>query len=261
MVKGLDTFRTRFAPFEGAFILIGGAACDTWFADQGLAFRATKDLDIVLVVEVLDARLVAAIRAFVAEGGYRIQERSEAGKSPVLYRFGKPTNPNFPAMLEFFSRALDDLELADAQSVIPISTGPEKHSLSAILLDQAYYDLIRTQKLSVSGLDFATVTALIPLKARAWIDLSSRRAAGEKIDGKDIEKHRSDVFRLAATLPGTPGPRLPAGILDDLGSFLDAFPETSPEWPAITAALRAMGLNLSPGELRAALRTYFFTRE
>ncbi len=257
MVKGLDTFRTRFASFEGAFILIGGAACDTWFADQGLNFRATKDLDIVLVVEVLDARLVAAIRAFVAEGGYKIQERSEAGKSPVLYRFGKPTNPSFPTTLEFFSRALDDLELADAQTVIPISTGPEKHSLSAILLEQAYYDLIRTQKLAAAGLDFATATALIPLKARAWLDLSSRRAAGEKIDGKDIEKHRSDVFRLAATLPGEPGPQLSSGMLDDLISFMAAFPETSAEWPAIMASLKAMGLNLRPAELLVALRTYF----
>ena len=31
MVKGLEPFRERFREFEGAFTLIGGAACDEWF--------------------------------------------------------------------------------------------------------------------------------------------------------------------------------------------------------------------------------------
>jgi hypothetical protein len=41
MVKGLDLFRERFREFEGSFILIGGAACDEWFASEGLTFRPT----------------------------------------------------------------------------------------------------------------------------------------------------------------------------------------------------------------------------
>lgn len=255
MVKGIDVFRARFRAFEGDFILIGGAACDEWFAGQGLSFRATKDLDIVLLVEVLDARLVAAIRAFVADGGYEIRERSES--QPVLYRFGKPKNPLFPSMLEFFSRSPDALALADDQTVIPLATESGKHSLSAILLDRAYYDLIRAENVTVDGIGFATATALIPLKARAWLDLAARRTGGEKIDAKDIEKHRADVFRLAATLPGTPGPALAPEILADLSAFLAAFPETSGEWPAITAALAAMGLRLPPSALIDALHTYF----
>jgi hypothetical protein len=60
MVKGIDIFRERFRQHEGAFTLIGGAACDEWFAAQGLPFRATKDLDIVLA---------EFLRAFPAESG------------------------------------------------------------------------------------------------------------------------------------------------------------------------------------------------
>ena len=30
MVNGLELFRDRFRAFEGAFTLIGGAACDQW---------------------------------------------------------------------------------------------------------------------------------------------------------------------------------------------------------------------------------------
>lgn len=66
MVRGLDLFRARFRDFEGAFILIGGAACDEWFSSQGLTFRATQDLDLVLIIEVVDASLVAALRGFIA---------------------------------------------------------------------------------------------------------------------------------------------------------------------------------------------------
>ncbi|HEX3675870.1 MAG TPA: hypothetical protein VHU79_00535, partial [Sphingomicrobium sp.] len=35
-------------------MLIGGGACELLMGDVGVAFRATKDLDIVLIVEALD---------------------------------------------------------------------------------------------------------------------------------------------------------------------------------------------------------------
>ena len=59
MVRGLGLFRERFREFEKLYILIGGAACDEWFAAANLPFRATKDLDIVLIVEVVDRPFVA----------------------------------------------------------------------------------------------------------------------------------------------------------------------------------------------------------
>ena len=257
MVKGLDVFREKFRPFEGAFVLIGGAACDDWFAQNSLPFRSTKDLDIVLIVEVLDPKFIAAIRAFVEEGGYAIAERSEADKTPVLYRFSEPTNPAFPFMLEFFSRTPAEFEPGDGQTIIPISTDSDRHSLSAILLDAAYYDLIRTHHLPVDGLNFASVGSLIPLKARAWLDLTARRAAGERIDSRKIDKHSNDVFRLAATLSGTVTPGLPGPILADLEKFLSEFPENSDRWPAILAALKEMGLKLKPAHLISAVRDYF----
>ena len=48
MVRGLDLFRERFRPFQGMMTLIGGAACDEWFTENGLSFRATNDLDLVI---------------------------------------------------------------------------------------------------------------------------------------------------------------------------------------------------------------------
>lgn len=256
MVKGLDLFRERFRQFEGAFVLIGGAACYEWFATQGVEFRATKDLDIVLIVEMIDSAFVVALRAFIAEGQYGIQEKSEG--SPVLYRFAKPENPDFPFMLELFSRKPDGIELGDGQTIVPISAGGDQHSLSAILLDEAYYSLIRNQSATQDGLAFASATALIPLKARAWLDLSQRKAAGENVDSKNIAKHRSDVFRLTATLPGEPGPELPTSIIADLTTFLGEFPEDSHEWVGIQASLKnTVADGLKPAVLCSAIRTFF----
>jgi hypothetical protein len=70
MVKGLNIFRDRFRKFEGSFTLIGGAACDEWFTAQGLPFRATKDLDVVLIIEVLAPEAIRALRSFIADGQY-----------------------------------------------------------------------------------------------------------------------------------------------------------------------------------------------
>jgi hypothetical protein len=256
MVRGLDVFRERVREFEGSFILIGGAACDQWFTDQGLAFRATKDLDIVLLIEVLNREVVAAFRRFVEDGGYEIRERTE-GK-PVLYRFAKPKDERFPYTIELFSRNPENFDLTDEQTIIPVKVEPDHHSLSAILIDEPYYRLIQTHQEGREGLRFATATALIPLKARAWLDLTARQAAGEKIDSKNMDKHRNDVFRLAATLPGEAGPALADEIVADIGRFIAAFPEASEEWPRILNALKpTFGGRLRAASLIAAIETYF----
>ena len=49
MVKGLDTFRKYFADYEEQYVLIGGAACDILFESNEVNFRATRDLDMVLI--------------------------------------------------------------------------------------------------------------------------------------------------------------------------------------------------------------------
>jgi len=46
-------------------------------------------------------------------------------------------------MLELFATADSSFELYDDQHIIPISTSGEVESLSAILLDEEYYALIK----------------------------------------------------------------------------------------------------------------------
>lgn len=257
MVKGIEIFRERFRFYQNSLVLIEGAACDEWFSRLGMSFRATRDLDIVLVPEAVDKEFVAAMRAFIAEGGYEIRERSERGL-PVLYRFSKPTNEGFPAMLEIFSHLPDGITPGGDQTTVPIPAEEGSHSLSAILVDADYHALIVQQHETHDGVAFANASALIPLKAKAWLDLSARKAAGEPIDAKDITKHRADVFRLTATLPGGTTVELPDTIRTDLSNFLAAFPDDSPEWSAILSAIKnTIGGNIRPAALRAAIQTFF----
>ncbi len=51
MVKGLDIFYEYFSEYSDQYVLIGGSACDLSFSDHDENFRATKDLDMVLIVE------------------------------------------------------------------------------------------------------------------------------------------------------------------------------------------------------------------
>ena len=60
---------------------------------------------------------------------------------------------------------------------------------------------------------------LIPFKIRAWLDLSARRQKGEKIDSKDIRKHRNDILQLTVLLNETQI-ILPQEIYSDMSRLL-----------------------------------------
>jgi hypothetical protein len=238
-------------------VIIGGVACDEWFSSQDLTSRATKDIDIVLIMEARSNKFVDRFWEFVNLGGYKNRQKSDG--QLVYYRFDKPTNPDFPAMLELFSRKPDDIDLASGQQVVPVPTEKEAASLSAILMNDVYYELIRDRSEAVDGLPLIKPDALIPLKARAWLDLAERLEKGDSVDKRDIKKHRNDVFHLATTLPGQPGPVLDQAIRDDLRRFLDSFPIDSTDWKAIHASLRELlgGTVPKADELIQTLTVYF----
>jgi len=85
VVKGLDVFQNHFARYADQYVLIGGTAATLAMEEAGLEFRATKDLDIVLHIEALNAEFAIAFWAFVEQGEYEIRHASKTGK-PVLYQ-------------------------------------------------------------------------------------------------------------------------------------------------------------------------------
>lgn len=74
----------------------------------------------------------------------------------------------------------------------------------------------------MDGLPLLSEAGLIPLKAKAFLDLADRRAQGEPIDGKDVRKHRNDVFRLLQLFGAGAPIALPDPIRTDMLEFVAA---------------------------------------
>lgn len=220
MVKGLNIFREHFKGFEDRYVLIGGTASSIVMEEAGADFRATKYIDIVLCIESLDSDFARTFWEFLENGQYSNRQKSTGKK--LFYRFHSPESKNFPYMLELFSRIPDSLGPAEKDSTLtPIPVGEDVSSLSAILLNPVYYEFINQNMKIIEELPVIGPEILIPLKARAWLDLTERKASGENIDSKDIRKHRNDVFRLFPLLPGDLSINCPHDIKKDLGRFQD----------------------------------------
>lgn len=195
MIHGIGIFRRHFADHFNKYVLIGGAASHLLMEERGFDPRATKDLDIVLTLETMDTSFLKDFWRFIAEGGYKLQERSTGEKR--FYQFQNPENKDFPLMIELFSRGPDQIELAEGATLTPIPADEEVSSLSAILLNDDYYNLIQQSRYEIDGVAIVDKGCLIPLKAYAWCDLRERRAKGEEIDSKKIRKHETDILKLS----------------------------------------------------------------
>lgn len=219
MVNGLERFRRHFASYIYQYVLIGGTACTVIMQEAGLDFRATKDLDIVLYVEALNANFVKAFWEFIDEGGY--QNKQHSTSKEIFYRFSSPTNQDYPIMLELFSRVPDSVKLSGNGHLTPIPINEAIASLSAILLDEDYYHFIHSGKQIIDNMSILSPAHLIPIKARAHIDLANRKKEGEKIDNRDIRKHKNDIFQLFQLLSPSTRILLPAPIRKDFQTFLN----------------------------------------
>ena len=137
MVRGLALFKEYFKDHADKYVLIGGTACDISLESLGLHFRATKDLDIVLILEALDAEFAKVFWDFIKKGKYKNIQKSTGKK--LFYRFYDPEAKSFPYMLELFSRVPDFLQNEPNIHLAPIPFDDGASSLSAILLNDEFY--------------------------------------------------------------------------------------------------------------------------
>src|SRR5665213_1334632 len=162
MVRGLDTYKKYFEAFPENYVIIGGTACDVIIEDAGFIPRATKDIDIILIVEALTTDFVKQFWQFIQDGKYENKEKSEDGRQ--YYRFMKPEDTTFPFQVELFSRTPDTIDLEEGAHLTPIPVDDDLSSLSAILLDDDYYQYIIKHGVEEDGLHRANTEALICLK-------------------------------------------------------------------------------------------------
>jgi hypothetical protein len=252
MVEGLDVFTEHFADHTAHYVLIGGTACDRHFSQRELPFRVTKDLDIILVVEALNDAFVKHFYEFVRAGEYVL---AEVDGKKTFYRFIKPKAKGYPDMLELFSRhpgvlsaPPDDIHITD------IETGEDVSSLSAILMNDDYYNLTMKHSPLVDGLRVASEPCLVCLKTRAYFGNLELKEKGVKIQEDKIYKHKTDVLRLLSVID--PAFRLPVpdSILPDIEKFIVVIEE---ENQGIQQSLKAMKIEATPADLIEVMRNVF----
>ena len=202
MILGIERFREWFRGYEDHYAIIGGTACDLLMAEEGLEFRGTKDIDLVLIVEAINPEFGRRFWEFVHSASY--EHRNKSTGQPQFYRFSHPAEAGYPFMIELFARKVDAIVLPEDAVLTPLSLDEDISSLSAILLDDDYYQILRSGTIVIDGVTVLDAAYLIPFKAKAWLDLTARKANGENVDSKNIRKHKNDIFRLSALLtPGT----------------------------------------------------------
>lgn len=196
---GIEKFRKHFSGHKDKYVIIGGAACDHWFSYAGLRFRATKDIDVVLCVEVVDAEFGDAVNRFLNAGGYKARERSDRRRE--FYRFHCPTDESYPYMIELFARRPAKLGLPADLARIPVEE--DVASLSAILLEEAYYEALVAAKSIVDDITIANIELLIPFKVYAFLNLSKSKEQGKQIGSNEIKKTSKRRISAGATSANT----------------------------------------------------------
>ena len=224
MVKGIDRFKAYFRDYTDQYVLIGGAACDISFGSNNAEFRATRDLDVVLIAEALTREFGQRFWEFIRDGGY--QNRAKSTGASQFYRFDKPTQEGFPAMIELFART--EYILEDGAELTPIHIDDSISSLSAILLNDSYYDALLRGRDVIDGFSILRHSWLIPFKAKAWLDLNERNRRGEHVDSRNLKKHRNDIIRMAAELV-LERCELPEEVKSDMANFIEEMNVTDQE--------------------------------
>ncbi len=218
MINGFTKFKEWFKGFENQYVVIGGTACDLIMESEELSFRATKDLDIVLIVESVTPEFGKAFWKYIKEAEYLHINKST--QNAQFYRFTSPKSNEYPFMIEIFSRNPDYIILEDDAYLTPLPIDEEVSSLSAILLNEEYYELLKTGQIIVDGIPVLSPTCLIPFKMKAYLDLTMRKKNGEHVDSKNIKKHKNDVFRLAQVIAADTRQMVSTEILEDMKQFL-----------------------------------------
>ena len=236
MVAGLDIFKKYFEQYPDNFIIIGGTACDIIIGEAGFTPRVTKDIDIVLIVEALSTEFVQQFWQFIKDGDYGDREKSKDQRQ--YYRFKRPSNTDFPFQIELFSRIPDVIVLPPDSHLTPIPVDDNLSSLSAILLNDEYYNYMIEHSQFEDGLHLANIEALICLKMMAFLEIKERIEYGSKEDSKQLKKHKADIFRLALMLTPDTEFILPSAIQNNMNQFIEAIRSEIPDG----AIFKEMGL-------------------
>jgi len=225
LLKGLDLFQEHLGQLNDCFVIIGGAACSMNLGEKNLPFRQTDDLDIVIQIEAIDKRFYHAFRDFLLKGKYR---NLKSSGEKIHYRFDLPL-PEYPEIIELFSRKPDKVESGLGKEITFIPIPEETSNLSAILMDDEYYELVVNGWKIIDGLPVLSAEYLMPLKAHAYRNLVRDKKDGKKVDSIDIKKHKNDIFRLSQLLSADQRVDLSVSVASELDKCLNEITPFDPK--------------------------------
>ena len=217
MVAGIDSFRDKFRGFEDCYTVIGGAACDILMSEADIDFRLTKDIDMILILEDKKEEFAKTFWEYIKEGKYKCGWKNS--DKMHFYRFTEPID-GYPVMIELFSRK-PGYNLEVEEGIIPIHIDDDTSSLSAILLNDDYYNFMMEGRKVVNDIPVLGAEYLIPFKMYAWLDLTARKSRGEFVKEKDLKKHKYDVFRLMSIIDESSKIRLSGLVKEKTSEFLE----------------------------------------
>jgi len=252
MIVGLEHFSNFFRDFDQYYVVVGGVAATLLLEKENLEFRATKDIDLVLVSS-NNEEILSRLVDYIKLAKYKIQQKG-SGKN-VFYRFKEPSDKKYPFQIEIFHKKPEGIKLIEGQHLVPIKDEVDGIGLSAILLEEEYFDLVKNNVEIAKGIPITTTAATIILKARAYNDLTDRKNSGDQVDVKDINKHRGDIFRLTQILTETENMTLrglPRTHLDRFVADIDSLSEVH-----INQIFKNLKIGLTKKDWLDSIRNYF----
>ena len=171
----------------------------------------------ILILEDKKKEFSSVFWKYIKDGGYRCGWKTS--DEVHFYRFTEP-QLGFPSQIELFSRR-QDYHLEVEQGVVPIHIDDDTSSLSAILLNDDYYNFMMEGRKVVNDIPVLGAEYLIPFKMYAWLDLTARKSRGEFVKEKDLKKHKYDVFRLMSIIDESSKIRLSGLVKEKTSEFLE----------------------------------------
>lgn len=219
MVRGVEKFREYFTDYPDSYIIIGGTALDRVISEAGFTPRHTDDIDIILVIHALNREFIEKFWQFINDGGYVDKEIKTTERK--YYRFQKPAHNDFPVKIELFSKEPDSVVIPEGLHLTPVPVEEGLSDLSAILLDDDYYQFTLSNSTQSAGINYATKEALVCLKAKAYLENKRLKEEGVNIQTRDVVKHKYDIFRLMLLFAPADRIAVPDSIKKDLNRFAE----------------------------------------
>ena len=214
---GLSHFQEYCKEFDEQYVVVGGFATVMLLNEElGEGHgKATFDIDLVLLTN-NSVELAQKIKQYITDGKYDIQ----VGKKDQYkyYRFNNPKEENFAKEIEIFASNENELKLDDGQRILPIDPEDGLYSLSAIILDPEYFEMIKNNVNKSTVAPCTNTQATIMLKMSAFYDLKKRE------DNK-WKKHRRDILKLSLLLTGEEEIKLVGRMKEDFDSFIQHLKE------------------------------------